>query len=39
MTLTLHEDVLILCEYGTGLSHGNLNASHPVLESCIGNRK
>ena len=30
MTLDLHEDDLILCENGAGLSYGNLNASHPV---------
>ena len=26
MTLNLHEDGLILCEYGVGLSHGSLGA-------------
>ena len=30
MTLNLHEDGLILCEYGSGLSHGGLNASRPL---------
>ena len=39
MTLNLHEDGLILCEYGVGLRHGSLNASHPIREGCIGNRK
>ena len=39
MTLNLHEDGLILCENGAGLSHGSLSASHPVLEGCMGSRK
>ena len=30
MTLDLHEDDLILCEYDTGLGHGGLSASHPL---------
>ena len=30
MTLNMHEDGLILCEYGVGLSHGDLSASHPL---------
>ena len=38
MTLDLHEDGLILCENGAGLSHGSLSASHPVREGCIGSR-
>ena len=39
MTLNLHEDGLILCEYGIGLSNGSLSASHPVRKGCIGSRK
>ena len=39
MTLNLHEDGLILCENGAGLSHGRLNASHPVREGCMGSHK
>ena len=39
MTLDLHEDGLILCENGAGLSHGNLSASHPVRDGCMGSRK
>ena len=39
MTLDLHEDGLILCENGAGLSHGSLSASHPVCEGCMGSRK
>ena len=30
MTLNLHEDGLILCEYGVDMSHGGLSASHPL---------
>ena len=39
MTLDLHEDGLILCENGAGLSHGSLSASHPVRKACMGSRK
>ena len=39
MTLDLHEDGMILCENCAGLSHGSLNASHPVREGCMGSRK
>ena len=39
MTLNPHEDGLILFEYGTGLSHGNLSASHLVCEGYMGSRK
>ena len=39
VTLDLHEDGLILCENGVGLSHGSLNASHPVREGCMGSPK
>ena len=39
MTLELHEDGLILCENGAGLSHGSLSASHPICESGMGSRK
>ena len=39
MTLDLHEDDLILCEHGAGLSHDSLSASHPVLEGSMGSRK
>ena len=35
MTLDLHEDGLILCENGAGLSHGSLSVSHPVCEGCM----
>ena len=27
MTLNLHEDGLILCDYGAGLSHGSLSVT------------
>ena len=36
MTLNLHEDGMILCEYGVGLSHGSLSASHPICEGWMG---
>ena len=39
MTLNLHEDGLILCEYGAGLSHGNVSASHPLREGRMGSHK
>ena len=39
MTLDLHKDGLILFENGTGLSHGSLNASHPVREGYMDSRK
>ena len=39
MTLDLHEDDLILCENGTGSSHGSLSVSHPVREGSLGNHK
>ena len=39
MTLDLHEDDLILCENGAGMSHGSLSASHLVREVCMGSRK
>ena len=39
VTLNLHEDGLILCEYGACLSHGILNANHPVHEGCMGSHK
>ena len=39
MTLNLQEDDLILCEYGVGLSHGSLNASHPLRKGRMGSRK
>ena len=39
MTLDLHEDGMILCKNGAGMSHGSLSASHPVREGCMGNRK
>ena len=39
VTLDLHEDDLIMCENGTGLSHGSLSASHPVREVCMGSHK
>ena len=39
MTLDLHEDGLILCENGAGMSHGSLSASHLVREGCIGGCK
>ena len=39
MTLDLHEDGLILCENGAGMSHSSLNASHSVREGCMGSRK
>ena len=39
MTLDLHEDGLILCYNGAGLSHGSLSASHPVHEGYMGSRK
>ena len=39
MTLDLHEDGLILCENGAGLSHGSVSASHPVREGYMGSRK
>ena len=31
VTLDLHKDGLILCQYGADLSHGSLNASHPIF--------
>ena len=39
MTLDLHEDGLILCENGAGMSHGSLSESHPVREGCMGSLK
>ena len=39
MTLDLHEDGLILCKNGAGLSHGSFSVSHPVSEGCMGSRK
>ena len=39
MTLNLHEDGLILCEYGAGLSHVGLSASHSVSYGSMGSRK
>ena len=39
MTLDLHEDGLILCENGAGMSHGSLSASHHVRDGCMGIRK
>ena len=39
MSLDLHEYGMILCENGAGLSHGGLNASHPISEGCMGSRK
>ena len=39
VTLDLHEDGLILCENGAGLSHGSLSGSHLVREGCMGSRK
>ena len=39
MTLNMHEDGLILCEYGAGMSHGSLSASHPIHEGYMGSRK
>ena len=39
MTLNLHEDGLILYEYGAGLSHGKLSASHSLREGRMGSRK
>ena len=39
MTLDLHEYGLILCENGAGLSIGDLSASHPIREGCMGSRK
>ena len=39
LTLDLHEDGLILCENGAGLSHGSLRASHPVREGCMSSCK
>ena len=35
MTLDLHEDGLLLCENGDGLSYGSLSASHLVYEGCM----
>ena len=39
MTLVLHEDDMILCENGAGLSHGSLSASTPIREGCMGSLK
>ena len=39
MILELHEDSLILCLNGAGLSHGSLNASHPICEGGMGGCK
>ena len=39
MTLDLHEDGLIMCENGAGLSHGSLSVSHLVREGYMVNRK
>ena len=39
VTPNLHEDGLILCEYGAGLSHISLCASHPICEGCMGSHK
>ena len=33
MTLDLHKDGLILCQYGAGLSHSSLSASHPIARA------
>ena len=30
MTLNLHEDGVVLCEHGGGLSDGGLYACHPL---------
>ena len=30
VTMDLHKDGLILCQYGADLSHGSLSASHPI---------
>ena len=39
MTMDLHEDGLILCENGAGLSQGSLSESRPIREGCMGSRK
>ena len=39
VTLDLHEDGLVLCENGSGISHGSLSASHPIREGYMGSRK
>ena len=39
MTLDLHEDGLIPCENGAGLSRGSISESHPVREGYLGSRK
>ena len=37
--MNLHEDAPILCEYGAGMRHGSLSASHPLYEGHMGSRK
>ena len=39
LTINLHKDGLILCEYGIGLSHGSLSVSHPLREGRMGSLK
>ena len=39
VTLNLHENGMIMCDHGASLRDGDLSASHPLGQDCIGNRK